>query len=206
MMNFRIIKAAIEQILFDNSQDCFSVVGYQKQVASVEESLDEKRTVQVYYSSGDFKGRQTGPTYHDITYRIDLTVAKSSAGDLATVNSAGSGTPEKAEALADFQTGAARCDESFDELVELVYQILMDGNNLDLGQDVGVVANRWLDQVQKDQPLPRGEYVLLTGSLFFKLRTTEQISGATLTAGDVQDVTLDQHGDDFEKTEVEVNG
>lgn len=209
-MKFRTVKTAIEDILEAAANECFTVISHQKQKKSSEEVLDLNRLVQVYYSAGEFPknaGRQTGPTAHDVTYRLDLTVAKASEGDLATLNNPNAETFELAEALATFETAAAKADESYDELFELVYQILMDARNRDMGQEVGDVSNRWISQQQKDQPLPRGQHVVLTGSMFLTLRVSEDIIGeeAVTLINPVQDVTIDQSGDDIEQTGVTVN-
>jgi hypothetical protein len=208
-MNFRTIKASIiNDVLGPAEGSNFQTVGFQRQVKSADETLDTLRMVQVYYSSGDFSkrgGRLNGPTQHDVTYRIDLTVSKAAEGDLAVINDPQSSAVAIATALAAFQEASELADDSFDQLVDLVYNILMDARNIDLGLDAGVIANRWIDNVQKDQPVPRGEYVILTGSMFLKLRTAEQVEGDPGLAGETIDTVIDIDGDDVEKTGVTVS-
>lgn len=209
MMNFRTIKDSIIEILGNASKNCFIVIGHQRQMKSADETIDINRFVQLFYSAGDFpksSGRNTGPVQHDITFRIELTVSSPAKIDLSTLNRSSSTSAEKASALASSQEASNVADDLLDELFELVYQILMDARNYDMGQEIGEVSNRWIDQIQKDDPIEEGEYVILTGSMFLKLRTAEQIVGesAVLTEN-LQDIVIDIKGDDTEKTGVIVN-
>lgn len=209
MMNFRIIQDSIVEMLDANSGNCFRVVGHQRQKKAAEETTNNNRLVQVYYSSGEFprnSGRAIGEVQHDITYRIELTVTAASEGDINTINDPNAHSSEKIAAMESFTTGAARVDESFDELLELVFQILLNAKNIDMGQPVGTVSNRWIGQIQKDTLEPRGEFVVLTGSLALTLRTPETILGEIpVAAGDSpNDITIDIQGDDNEKTGVTI--
>ena len=76
----------------------------------------------------------------------------------------------------------------------------MDARNIYAGLDKGIVANRWVDTIQKDTPLPRGEYVLLTGSMILTLRVAELVEGDTGAPGAIFDTTIDIEGDDVERT------
>lgn len=205
-MYFRTVKSSIvNNVLGPAEAGRFQTVGFQRQAKSADEVLDESRMVQVYYSAGDISkqgGRLTGPVQHDITYRVDMTVAKAAEGDLSLINNPAATAPQIAAALLAFQEASDLADDSLDELFDAVYQILMDARNYDMGMSKGVVANRWVDQIQKDQPVPRGEYVVLTGSMLLKLRVVEQITGDTGTPGTDYDVVVDLEGDDIEKTGV----
>ena len=209
MMNFRLIKTSIIEILGNASNNCFVVIGHQRQMKSPDETNDINRLVEVFYSAGDFpksSGRYTGPVQHDITFRIELTVSSPAKVDLDTLNRSGATPAEMAVALESHQEATNVTDDLLDELYELVYQILMDARNVDMGQEVGIVSNRWIDQWQKDDPVDKGEYAILTGTMFLKLRTAEQIVGEeAVTGGNLQDVTIDIEGDDTEKTGVVIN-
>ncbi len=208
MMKFRAAKASIEEILIAGSADCYRVIGYQHQQTGADEVDNLNRTVQVFYSSGDFpksSGRLTGSTQHDIIYRLDLMVSAQTQGDVSTLNSPMSLPAEKSIALDAFLEAGNVADNSLDELIELIYQVLMDPQNYDMGQTKGTVSSRWIDQVQKDQPIDRGELVVLTASMFMRLRTSEDITGESGTAGDIQEVVVDIEGDEVEKTGVIIN-
>lgn len=208
-MNFRIIKdGIINKVLFPASAGKFIVIGSQKQSRDAVETLNLKRTVQVYYSASDFpkgSGRLNGPVQNNLTYRIELMVSSAAKGDLSVINDENSSAAQIATAIAAFQEASDLVDCYFDELVEDVYQIIMSGLNCDLGLPKGTISNRWIKAVQKDQPESRGGYVTLTGAMNLTCSTAEQVPGDVgITAG-IFDNTIDIEGDDVEKTGVTVD-
>lgn len=209
MMNFRTIKdSLINNVLGPAEAGRFQTIGFQRQSKSAEEVKGNLRTAQVYYSSGDFpksSGRNSGTAQHDVAYRVDLTVSEPAKGDIAVLNNPGATAVQKAAALLAFQEGSQLVDDSLDELIDVVYQILMDARNIDMGLDKGIVASRWISGVQKDQPIPQGDLVVLTGSMRLTLKTPEVIVGDVGTVGNIFDTVIDLEGDDVEKTGVTVD-
>jgi hypothetical protein len=89
MMVFRTIGAAIRRTLAQCANGEFDVIGAQKRGKSAEEVRDTARLVEVFYNRGDFPKSGAGvhgPTKHDPTFRIDLTVSKSTEIDVDTIN------------------------------------------------------------------------------------------------------------------------
>ncbi len=208
-MNFRIIKDQIaNNILGPAEVGRFQTIGFQRQSTGAAEVLGNLRFVQLFYSSGIFSksgGRQTGPTQHDITFNVWLTVSAESELDLSTINNESS-TPEQVSAALLAEKEACEvADASLDELIEIVYQILMDGNNIDMGLSKGIVSNKWVGSITKDQPTTSGDYVVLTGSMPLTLRTVEDVPGDTGTTIEIMNTTIDIDNDDTEKTVVEVD-
>jgi hypothetical protein len=212
MMMFRRVKdSIINNVLGPASAGRFRVVEYQRQAKAAEEVVGNNRLVQVFYSAGDLPksaGRRRGPVSHDITFKVELTVAAAACSDLAILDDSGSTDQERAAALRNVLESGARTDAAFDELVDLVFQALMDARNIDVGLDKGTVSNTWVDRIEKNDPLDKGEYVTLTGSMMFTCRVSEDVTGINLDEGDaggkIFDTTVDADGDDIEKTGVEV--
>lgn len=209
MMNFRIIKdSIINNVLYPASVGKFVLIGSQKQSRDATETLDLKRTVQVYYSASDFSkssGRLNGPVDNSLTYRIELTVSSAAKGNLSLINDSSSSAAQIATAIAAFQEASDLVDCYFDELVEEVYQIIMSGLNYDLGLPKGTISNRWIQAIQKDNPEPRGGYVTLTGAMNLTCNTAEQVPGDIGTLAQILDTTIDLEGDDVERTGVTVD-
>ncbi len=213
MMMFRVLKANLEAILIAESvEQCYQVIGYQVKGAAAEETLGIKRRVQVFYDSGEFSKSKAaisgGPTQHEITYRIELTVSAQAQADLAVINDAGTTAAEKAAAIEAFQTAAAVADDSIDEFFDIIYQILMDSRNAEIGTEGPPfkVNSRWVGAMQKDNPLDAGEFVVLTGTIQFTCQAVEEVLGDTGTPAGTgaYDQTTDLEGDDNEKTGVTV--
>lgn len=210
MMNFRVITKRLKELLGGSAADRFTVVGYRSQSDSAEMSRGNRRTVQIYYSTGNFPkgaGRYTASTTHRMTFAIALTVSSPSKVDLNIINSPTATVDQISSAMASMQNAAELADESFDELSELVYQILMDMNNFDLNLPKGYVADRWVDGIDKDAPQPNGSLVTLTGVLQYTCQTTEDIVGEVgIPADGTGSVStqIDIVGDDVERTGVDM--
>jgi hypothetical protein len=210
MMYFRTIRDALRRLLADRAAGEFRVIGAQKAAKAAESVADKSRLVEVYFSRGEFPksgGAVTGPNRHDATYRIDLTVSKASAGDVATIVNEESTAAQMATALGEMKESGLAADESLDELFEAVYQILMDARSEDLGLEVGSVASRWVTQLVKDEPIKTGNYTILTGSMLLTCAMSEPVTGYKGTPiTPVMDVDLELDSDTAGKAGVQVEG
>lgn len=184
MMQFRTTKKNLITILGSAADGRFRVVDHQVQVIDSTEILGDNRRVQVFYGEGEFpKGKAglTGPTQHEATYRIEMAVSAATEVNLAVLNDSGSTEAQRKAALSAFKSSSKLADDSMDELFEIVYQILMDGRNVDILDDGPPfkVNSRWVEGFRKDSPVPQGEYVELTGSIQFSCQLVEEITGDT---------------------------
>lgn len=211
MMNFRVITAAMINTLGAAAAGRFSVVGYQRQGVDAEEIRGNKRRVQVFFAGGEFprsKGRLTGDVQHMLTFNVGLSVAAAARCNLGVLDDPNATTQQVATALAAAQDASYIADQQFDELSDLVYQILMDTRNFDLGLDEGVMSSRWIESMRKDDPQRNGGLVVLTGHLQYVCQTVETITGetGTLITGSAVSTVLDIIGDDVERTGVDTRG
>ena len=183
-MIFRQVKTALQTMLADGaSAGGYQVIGYQREIRNAEEILDGNRTVQVFYASGTFpknKGSLSGPVMHEISFRVELYVSKRAEGDLATLNNPGSDDAARAAALAGFTHAAQLADESMDELIDRVYTLIMNVENLDFGRTLpeGIIADRWISNIQKDSPIGDGEFAGLTALVSLTCAVSEDLQGS----------------------------
>jgi hypothetical protein len=211
MMRFREVKQSlINNVLGPAEAGRFQTIGFQRQKKSAEENKGNSRTIQVYYNSGDFptsRGSLQGPNQHDLTFKIDITVSEPVGADLSVLRDNLSTPAEKAAALLLAQESAERADNSIDELFEIVYQIVMDARNINLGIDTSNfrVANRWIGQIQKDDGLENGDLFVITGSMQLTCRVSEDVTGDTPTLADTIETKIEFDGDPNENTGVTVN-
>lgn len=183
-MKFRTIKSELVSLLGLEAAGAFRVIGYQSQAQSAEEVKGNNRLVQVFFERGNFnkaKSAFNSDVGFAPNYRIYFTVSQPAKVDLATLNSETSTPAEKQTVLANLHEAADLVDQSMDELFELVYQILMDARNQDLGLGAAVMGDRWISELAKDEPIERGDLVVLTGSAFYSCSIDESITGATGT-------------------------
>jgi hypothetical protein len=194
MMNFRTIRDNIISILDTASGTSFVVTQGQKQREGSTD-INNKKKVSVFFIRNDFKedtGSVNGTVQSEPTYQIELKVsAKGKATDLTDPT-----TLSSAEIEAD-----NLIDEFFDE----IYQILMHADNLDLGMPIGVVNNRYIKSLEKGEPNPSGEKVILVGRADLTLKTTETVGSTGEVVGTtiLNDMTINE--DDVQKTGIEVD-
>lgn len=180
MMRFREVKAAFQDLLYENAEGRFRVIGFQRQSKSSSEVLNNDRLVQVYYSEGEFKksaGRMQGSKTHDITLEIDLTTSARADVDITVLDSANATESQKATALASLKEAAEKADEKCDELIDHVYQIIMDARNIKVGLETGEISNRWVSTIVKDATIERGDFVVKTANMKYSCRVQEEVQG-----------------------------
>lgn len=180
MMQFRIVKEALVKTLGDQAACRFRVIGYQRQSKSTDELTGNNRLVQCYYSDGDFKkgaGKMRGPKMHDITIDINVSASAKAQCDVTILDSPAATQSQKAQALADLKYAAELADQSVDETIDAVYQIIMDARNEYLGLEKDALSSRWLDRVQKDTIIERGDLVVKTANMKYSCRVQEDVAG-----------------------------
>lgn len=205
MMQFRLAKESIVKLLGKAAGDRYGVIGFTKQ-KDASEVLDDLRVVQVYYSSSDFPRISRSSIQHDVVIKIELTASTATKIDLSALNDPEATDNERSIALAESKSAAENIQDVMDEFFEIIYQVIMDGRNLDLGLPPGSVANRWISSIQKDPvPYPNGQYICLSGLITLNFRVSEELTGDVgIAQGDgTIDVTVDIVNDDTEKTGVE---
>jgi hypothetical protein len=180
-MLFRTVKDQVVKILGDSSNGTFRVIGYQGQSKATDELTFHDRSVQIYYSDGDFpktSGRQRGPKSHNMTFQIDMSASAAAQGDLSVLESSTATAKQKAEAISSMREAAEIADKLIDVLIDAVYQILMDARNEGLGLDKGQISMPWVDRIQKDTIVECGDLVLKTANMKYSCRAQESVPGA----------------------------
>lgn len=185
-MMFRTVKAALVTILGSSASGQYRVYGYQAQSTDALTTIGANRKVAVHYRSGSFPrsaASQRGPVRHEMEFQIELLVSAQASGNLSALEDPESSDAQRAAAIAAFVPAAKAADLAMDELIEIVYQVLMDNEAIYL--DDGThgdlkVANRWISRVQKDDPLPSGGLAVLTANLTYNVVAMETITGAAV--------------------------
>jgi len=215
MMNFRIIKDAIAQTLCNHQGSDFRVLGYQRQTKSAKEFTNDNRLVLVYYNEGEFPSRASSNQYcakHNLRFNVEFTVSAAATGDIATATDATATARERADAIAAIKEATEKVDNQLDELIERVYQILMDAKNRDFGLPAGTLSGRMIERIKKDDTIQDGELVVKTGIMDLICSTTEDIAGyvdpdpgSEKTINTVFEMAgIDEVQDDVQKTGLEI--
>jgi hypothetical protein len=181
MMLFRVVKTALVNLLDDNSAGKYRVIGCQHQTENADNLLINNRLVTVYYSEGEFPknaGRQRGDKVHNLTLNIDLSVSAMAKGDISVIENPTSTAIQKAAAIASIKDASEEADQQIDELIEYVWNVLMDARNQDIGLEDYDISSRWIDRIQKDTNLKLGDLVVKTANLKYTCRVMETVLGA----------------------------
>jgi hypothetical protein len=180
MKNFRKVKRQIIKLLGDAADGRWQVIGYQNQTKATGQVQNNDRMIQVFFTDGNFpknSGRMRGPKTHDITIEIDLSASAAAKGDITVLNNSNATAEQKAIALAGIKDAAEVADESIDDLIEYIFDLIMDARNEDLGLDIGVITNRWVDSIKKDTILERGDLIIRTAMIKYSCRVVETVPG-----------------------------
>lgn len=215
-MQFEILKQSIiNNILVPGEAGRYVTVGYQRQRESAE-VINGNRQVTLYFSESAMPkaaGQAYGDVMHDVAFKVELAIASPAEVDLSVLNDENATANEKATALRQISEAGVIADQEMDELIRIVYQILMDARNEQMGltppenrPNLKLVSGRWIDQISKDTPIPDGEYLMLTASMRLTCRIEEAITGDDLVdfGNKIFNVDLDLSGDDVEKTGVQI--
>ena len=208
MMAFRAVKANLTQILGDASGGQWDTVGYQRQVDAAKQVGDTGRSVQVFYQSSSFPESSSGyrsEVVHVATYGLELTIAASARGDINELLDTAETDEERAAALSAFRDAADLADEALDEFFDAIYQVIMDARNYDLGMQPGEIADRWITELRKDEPVPHGAQVILTGRATMTVRIAEDVLGEDGVPGELIDLGVLINEDDTPRSGVQID-
>jgi hypothetical protein len=180
-MQFELLRDSIESLLIANQGILFRTIGEQKQSTDAEQVEGNLRTVQIFYSEGDYPKDKSSYNQltHEVRFQLFYTVANPATANLSVLNDENATAAAKQAALLAVGEGSRLADRSMDELRRIVTQILMDPVNKDLGLAQYSVSDRWLNNFKKSESLPKGNLFVLTGSETLSAMVDETLIGAT---------------------------
>jgi len=217
-MQFEIAEQSIlDNVLGPAESGRFITIGGQRQRESAK-AINDKRKVMVIYNEGDFPesgGAQYGPVRHDMTFDVILIEATPAKADLSVLNDESASPDSKATALRQMAEPSIEANRNMNEFIRIIWQILMDLRNEQMGMvppddrpNLKLVSSRWISNIRKGDPVPEGEFVVLTASMSLNLTVSEDITGDDLPAtpedGVVFDGDIELDGDDVAAQGVEV--
>lgn len=195
-MVFQTVKTALETTLKNEAANRFDVVGYQVQSKSSE--VFTKRLT-VFYRGGNFplssSGRYGSPIEHNMEFELEFTVFTVAEMDLSVMENPSSTADMKAAAIAFMQDAGKIADDLIDQFFSDVWNIIMSAENPFFGMDPYAVQDRWIEDIQKDSPVPTGEYFILTGRSRLTCSVCETPNSETGTTATTYDTTVNIQDD-----------
>ena len=200
-MQFEIAEQSIlDNVLGPAESGRFITIGGKRQRDSAK-AINDKRKVMVIYNSGDFPeggSAQYGPVRHDMTFDVVLIEATPAKADLSVLNNENASPDDKAEALRQMAEPSIEANRNMNEFIRIIWQILMDLRNDQMGMvppddrpNLKLVSNRWISNISKGDPVPEGEFVVLTASMSLTLTVSEDVTGDDLPVTPEDGVVFD---------------
>ncbi|MFP3041888.1 hypothetical protein LQZ19_08705 [Treponema primitia] len=189
------VKNALENLLIDKSQGKYFVVGVRNRKTDAKK-VWEVPQVTVYYQSGAFPKDHSsiaGPYQHSATIKIELLLGAVATVDLATLKSPTASPADIAAALANSTNATAEVDAKADELLSLLFDIIMQAGNRTLGLDYNPA--RWITAMQKYPPQTQGEIVLMPASMTMTYEVPEYTTSEEGVPGEVIDTIAQMTAD-----------
>lgn len=187
MMEFRALKKAVTALLGDSSQGEFKVVGYEPFPQDAADYKGKDRTVRVFYPGGEFSNQASEQYDHEFKLAVELCVTAAAESDLDTLMNGDATQQELAYAMASMRDSADIVDDQFDELLDLVFNVLASPANKWLGLAKYRVKEASIQALKKNRLLPFGEHAVLTGSVVFNIKMVEKAKGGAVPTKHVGD-------------------
>jgi hypothetical protein len=159
------LKAALDALLVANEGTSYVVLRTRDR-SNDAAVLKKRPQVSTYIDSGEFPldgSSVCGPYSHKITIKIDILATAAGKVDLSVLKSDTATPDEIASALAAATTTTAEADAKFDALLALLWNLIMQPENRQLGLDYD--PNRWITGYQKSAPSRQGALALIAGSI-----------------------------------------
>lgn len=181
-MKFVDVKSDLLQLLGDNADGQFVVIGYKTQSQSESEVQDLRRTVQVYTRRGKAEDAWplNGPYKYGMETVIEIIAAKAASGDLAVINNPSSTPAQIANAIINIENATAAARDSVEECYGLVFQIIMDSRHKSLGSDDDTdVDDRIIVDFKIHDPIKQGALIVIVLQAILQYDVDETAEGDT---------------------------
>jgi hypothetical protein len=179
-------------LLVSQAAGRFQTIGYQRQKKAAETNIDLP-LVQCWINSARIdwsRSSRNGPKEHEISIKVQFTIAQPASGDVAVLTNPGSSDPDRAAALSNLISADQETSEALYNAWSAVFEILDDARNLYLGLADHSISDKAYSDFQQDEPPSRGGLVINTATSVLSFRVKEAQLGDIGTAIATIDNTL----------------
>lgn len=191
-MRFETIKTSLISFLGTAAAGRYRTVGYKDQHFDATEILSNSKYVSVIYKNGTFPldraGRQ-GPATHVCQYDVELFLSQKSAVNLAHLEGEYSAA-QRAAALAATQNVQKLAATNLDSFIAIIFGVLMDNRNIDLGLSRALIGDRWISGIDVHDIEYFGDTAIAMATLKYEVEVQEDFTGDTGDEGSIIDLTL----------------
>ena len=222
-MAFRVIANTVyENIMNPEAEKTkkFTALDYPLPYLGAEAVLNDRRAVSFYFDEGDLKKGSIFRPLHKMDFKIDLFAAADAKGDLKILEKQFEGDFDqlaKRSAMNLIFSAERRVNFLLDELIDIVYQLIMKKENHQLGVDrlepaAGfTIGSRMISEIIKGNIVKddqTAELVTMRAEMTLNCQATEKVTGqaplAVIPPGDVAEIftTLEINNDEITKAGV----
>lgn len=180
MMDFRVLTDSVINLLGDASQGEYKVLGYEPFPQDASAYKGKNRTVRVFYPGGSFSNQSSEQYDHDFELKVEMCVTADAETDLDALLNGDSTQQELAYAMGSMRDSADVANRQFDELLDLVFNVLASPGNKWLGLDKYRVKKASILDTKKNRLLPFGEHAVLTGWITLGIQMVETATGGAV--------------------------
>lgn len=178
----------------------FQVIGFQRQTKPAETRIDNV-LVQCWIESADVdwsRSTRNGPKEHEVSVKIQFTVAQPASGDAATLLDPNASDVARAAALANLTAADQQTSGALYAAWSAVFEILDDARNQTFGLPKGAISDKSFSNFRQDEPPSRGGVAVNTATATLDFRVKEDQLGEAGYAPDpvIYDNTLQGAGFD----------
>lgn len=195
MMEFRVVEKAMVNLLGDNARGEFRVIGYEQFPQGATSFLGKNRVVRIFYSGGDFTLQAGSIHNHEFEMTAEMCVTADAEGDLDTLLNASATQEQLALAMSSMRPSADVANDAANELIDLVFNIIGNPENLWLGLEPYRVKGVRILKVRKDRLIPYGEHAVITATLVTGITVVENANGGRVPTKRTADtLTIEGNG------------
>lgn len=180
MMEFRVLTKSVTRLLGDSAQGEYKVLGHEPFPQDASEYKGKNRTVRVFYPGGEFSNQASEAYDHEFKLRVEMCVTADAETDLDTLLNGDSTQQELAYAMASMRDSADVANSQFDEMIDLVFNVLASPSNKWLGLEKYRVKEASVLDSKKNRLLPFGEHAVLTGWITLGIKMREEATGGAV--------------------------
>jgi len=166
---------AIVTMLNSQADERFVVIGYQLQKKAAESSTD-KALVQCWIDRAAIdwsRSSRNGPKQHEVTVKVQFTVAQPLILDIATLQDPGSTPAQREQALQNVIGPAQNASNTLYNAWSAVFEIFDDARNKTFGLPAGSISDKSYSDFRQDEPPPKGGLGILTAVSVLDFRVKE---------------------------------
>jgi hypothetical protein len=178
----------------------FQIIGYQRQKKAAETKIDDV-LVQCWIESADIdwsRSTRNGPKEHEVSIKVQFTVAQPASGDVATLLDPNSTDSARATALANLTAADQETSGALYAAWGAVFEILDDARNQTFGLPKGAISDKSFSNFRQDEPTSRGGLAVntATANLDFRVKEAQLGESGNLPDPAIYDNTLKGAGFD----------